>query len=405
MKILFLHNNFPAQFHRISIELAANPENQVVFMSPFARSDMRAPGVVHYKIRKEEDTQNSKKEYDFTSEHLMYAKALDSLKKRNFAPDIIHGHAAFGTIAYAKDIFPEASLTGYFEWMYSLQTEKYINPDDYNININRTIRHSHVNMLTMGALSKVCAGLTPTQWQKAQHPDEYAHKIEVIHEGIDTNFFSNTKPNAQATNFTAFLESLKKNGKEIITYTSRALERIRGFDVFFESLKEVLAQRPNAHVIIVGKDKPAYGDYAKDNTPWIKFMQEKVKLDASRVTHTQFLSYTDYQSLLRASDVHIYLTAPFVLSFSLLEAMSSACLLITSDTAPVQEVAKDGYNTLLTDFSDSSALAKKIIYALANKEKLQELRINARKTIEENYALSKLLPKQVEFFQKVYKQR
>ncbi len=399
MKILFLHNNFPAQFHRISIELAANPENQVVFMSPYIRGDMRAPRVTHFKIRKEQE-QEEEKNVDFTSEHLMYAKALDSLKKRNFYPDIIHGHAAFGCIAYAKEIFPKAVVTGYFEWMYTELTEKYINPSDYNTNINRAIRHAHVNMLTMGALSKVFAGITPTHWQKKQHPTEYAHKLEVLHEGIDTDFFSSSKHVRPSENFSEFLESLK--GKEIITYTSRALERIRGFDTFFESLKEVLAQRPRAHVVIVGKEKPAYGEYAANNTPWITFMQERVKLDTSRLSYIEFLPYNDYKNLLCISCVHIYLTAPFVLSFSLLEAMSCACLLVTSDTAPVQEVVKDGYNALMTDFSDSNALAKKIIYALENKEKLQELRLNARKTVEENFALSKLLPKQVEFFQRAY---
>ncbi len=399
MKILFLHNNFPAQFHRISIELAANPENEVLFMSPFIRSDLQAPNVKHYKIKNEE----AKNGENFTSEHLMYAKALHSLKNKGFTPDIIHGHAAFGTVAYAKDIFPDAVLTAYFEWMYSPETEKYINPNDYSVNVNRKLRHSHVNMLTMGALFKSYAGITPTHWQKNQHPQEYANKIEVLHEGIDTVYFSPEKNKNPSLNFASFLETLK--GKEIITYTSRALEKIRGFDTFFKSLSEVLEKRPNAHVVIVGKEKPAYGEYAENGMPWLKYMQSQIKLDTSRVNHINFLSYNDYRCLLALSSAHVYLTAPFVLSFSLLEAMSMGCLLITSNTPPVVEVVKHEYNGLLTDFSDSQALAEKIIYALENQEKLKDLRINARKTIEEKYDLSLLLPKHVDFFNRAYAQK
>ncbi len=399
MKILFLHNNFPAQFHRICIELAANKNNQIVFMSRYARNDMLAPNVTHFKIKEEEN----KKENDFTSEHLMYVKALHSLKSRGFVPDIIHGHAAFGTIAYAKDIFPHAIITGYFEWMYSKNTEKYINPDDYDNNVNRAIRHTHVNMLTMGAFSKVFAGITPTHWQKNQHPTEYHNKLEVLHEGIDTNFFSPHLKAKPSPNFATFLANLK--GKEIITYTSRALEKIRGFDTFYEALPEVLEQRPNAHVVIVGKEKPAYGDYASNNQPWLKYMQEKVKLDPSKLSHINFLSYNDYQALLQVSHLHIYLTAPFVLSFSMLEAMSSACLIVSSKTSPVEEVAKHEYNALLTDFSDPKALAKTMSEALANKEDLRNLRSNARKTIQEQYNLSLLLPKHVDFFKKAYAQK
>ncbi len=406
MKILFVHNNFPAQFHRVSIALAEDSKNEVAFLSRFKREDMVSPKVHHFQIK----PPPKDKVIHYTEEHLLYAQAFVDLRNAGYYPDIIHGHAAFGTIAYARDIFPKAKVTGYFEWMYSKETEKYINPTDYETNIKRAVRHRFINMLTLSALNDVSAGISPMQWQKKQHPLVYSDKIEVLHESIDTDFFSPNSDDqielfkhSEQSEFTKFLSQLRNT--EIITYTSRALESIRGFNTFYESLPAILSERPNAHVIIIGKSSPAYGDRPEENKDWIDYMKEKVPLkpkEQARVHHAPFLSYMDYRALLQSSSVHVYLTAPFVLSFSMLEAMSCGCLLVASDTPPVREVAMNGYNALMTPFPDSKALAERIIYALKNKKELTLLKENARKTVLENYSLSTLLPKQVNFFNKIH---
>jgi glycosyltransferase involved in cell wall biosynthesis len=228
----------------------------------------------------------------------------------------------------------------------------------------------------------------------SQFPDEYQHKIKVLHDGIDTAFFSPKKGKPLV---------LPKIGldlseaKEIVTYVSRGLEPYRGFPQFMESVSMILKRRRDCHVIVVGEDRVAYGKRLADGRTFKQVMLEKFDFDLSRLHFTGRLPYDQYRKVLRVSSVHVYLTRPFVLSWSMLEAMSTGCLLVASKTQPVTEVIEDRKNGLLVNFFDTNEIADRIEECLNNQDLLKPIRINARETIQERYDLARLLPAHIEW--------
>ena len=185
------------------------------------------------------------------------------------------------------------------------------------------------------------------------------------------------------------------DAKEIVTYTARGLEPHRGFPQFIEAIPHLLKKRPEAHVVIVGQDRVSYGPKLADGDSWKQRMLEKVKLDEERVHFVKPLPYGKYLEVLQASTVHVYLTVPFVLSWSLLEALSCGCLVVASDTQPVKEVIQDGVNGILVNFFDSEKIAGKVAACLDYPSFMENIQTNARKTITERYALDKMLQGQV----------
>ena len=235
-------------------------------------------------------------------------------------------------------------------------------------------------------------GISPTYWQKSQFPKDLQHKIEVLHDGIDTDYFV-PNPDAVLKIPNSNIELSTKD--EVITYATRGMEPYRGFPQFMEMTEKLLKKRPRVHVVIGGEDRVCYGAKLAKGT-YKEIMLNKLNLDMSRVHFTGSLPYIEYKKLLQISSAHVYLTYPFVLSWSILEAMSCGCCIIGSQTAPVEEVIKDNENGLLVDFFDIEALVSKIEYTLDNQDKVSILRENARKTIVDNYDLKKMLPKHIE---------
>jgi len=192
---------------------------------------------------------------------------------------------------------------------------------------------------------------------------------------------------------------------EVITYATRGMEAYRGFPEFMRAAAILLKKRPNLHVVIGGEDRVCYGPQVIGTTYKEMMLKELPDLDLSRVHFVGGLPFNEYVNLLQISSVHVYLTYPFVLSWSLLDAMSCGCCIVASGTPPVLEVMKDNYNGLLFDFYNIDEQVAKIEYALDNKDKMEELRHNARKTIVKNYALKDLLPQHIEYVKSLAVQR
>jgi glycosyltransferase involved in cell wall biosynthesis len=111
------------------------------------------------------------------------------------------------------------------------------------------------------------------------------------------------------------------------------------------------------------------------------------------------LDHRSYLNLLQISSVHVYLTYPFVLSWSLIEAMSCGCLIVGSATPPVLEVMRDGENGLTVDFFDHQRLAARVEAALESPREMQVLRRGARETALARYDLRRvLLPRWLALF-------
>lgn len=394
MKFLFSHRNFPAQFRHIISELGKNPENEVIFLCNAPNSfEINGVKKVLYKLKRNvpRNCHRYLRQYEESIIHgQAAAERLIQLKNSGFVPDIIYSHA-WGNSMFFKDIFPDVPLINYCEWYYN-STGADVGFDgimpDYDEKAKIRCNNSQFLQDLISADKITC----PTLWQKSQFPKIFQNKIEVIHDGIDTEYFV---PNPDTVFEIPNSDVVLSSSDEILTYATRGMEPYRGFPQFMEIADRLLQKRPNLQVVIAGEDRVCYGPKLTNGT-YKELMLKHLNLDLSRVHFTGGIPYKDYRRLLQISSVHCYLTYPFVLSWSMLEAMATGCLIVASKTQPVEEVIKDKKNGFLVNFYDIDEFEKTIEYALNRKDKMQRIKENARKTIVEKYDLNKLLPRHIE---------
>lgn len=391
MRILFVHVNYPAQFRSLATSLGRTPGNEVVFLTHEDRPDWDIPGVrkVVYaaEMGKADPVGGLLGNSGNAARHAGAAmRAAVRLRSAGFVPDVICGHSGWGPTMLLQDVFPEAAFVGYFEWFYgSDSADMRFSGQQPSLKSRTSVRVN--NLPIISDLLGCDLGICPTRWQLEQFPAEFRSKISVIHDGLDTDFFS-PDPSARM-----ILPGLDLSGAtEIVTYATRGMEPYRGFPQFLEAAVEVVKRRPGCHVVIGGEDRTCYGSPPEPGKTWKQVLLERLQPDPERIHFVGTLPYGQYRTLLRASSAHVYLTRPFVLSWSFLEAMSCGCLLVASDTEPVREVASDGHNALLTDFHSPTAIAERIVEALENRDRLKAVREQARQTVLDNYDLRKLLP-------------
>lgn len=318
-------------------------------------------------------------------------KTLLEHKRQGLEPDVIVVHPGWGDALYLRDVFPGAKIVGLFEYFYSARGADVGFDSEFPINFNNIINIHSLNSIQLLALESCDLGICPTEWQRARFPAHYQSRLKVIHDGIDTQLFS---PDPSAT-LTLPDGSTFSAGDEVLTFVNRNLEPYRGYHVFMRALPEILRTRPNCHAIIIGADGVSYGQPAPPGTTWREHYLSEVKdqLDLSRVHFTGPLPYDTFRSALQVSRLHAYLTYPFVLSWSMLEAMATGCIVLGSATAPIEEVIRHGENGLLFPFRNHRMLASMAIDILTNPEKYAHLRMNARASIVEKYDfLTKSLP-------------
>jgi glycosyltransferase involved in cell wall biosynthesis len=331
---------------------------------------------------------------------LSVAKVCEGLRADGFTPDLVIGHNGWGELFYVKDVWPDIPLLGYFEFFYKASGSD-VDFDPASVAApDLAMRLRTRNAINLIGLDAVDWGHTPTQWQLSQYPARHRSRITVLHEGIDTGTI---RPNPTAR---VWLDGGLSFGAqdEIITYSARNLEPYRGFDVFMRALPRVLRARPDAHVLIVGGDDVSYGQRPVGAPNWRRKLIAEVAddLDMQRVHFVGRLPFRQYLAVLQISTVHVYLTYPFVLSWSLLEAMAAGCHIVASRTPPVQEVIADGDNGWLVDFFDTAALADRIGDALRTRHADGAMRAAARSTIVNRYDLhGQCLPAQLAMLQRL----
>ena len=398
MKCIFIHPNFPAQFRHMAEFLGKNPENDIRFITANPRPEWEISGVKKV-LFKEKNSLNSeessaiKNVVGVLDRAEAVAKALLALRKQGFIPDVIVGASGWGSSFYVKDVFPEVPFLGYFEWYYDVRKPNALFGRQQPPSLGMRMELRERSQTILSDLAACDHGICPTQWQKAQFPKAFHEKLSVTHDGINTGYF---KPASDKNHKKLVLPNLDlSHAREIVTYTARGFEPYRGFPQFIESIPQLLKKRPDAHVVIVGQDRICYGPKLPEGQTYKKIMTEKVMLDPNRVHFVDPLPYGKYLEVLQASTVHVYLTVPFVLSWSLLEALSCGCLVVASDTQPVREVIRDGVNGVLTPFFDTKKLAEKVAACLDYPSFMENIRTNARKTIEKRYALGKMLTSQI----------
>jgi glycosyltransferase involved in cell wall biosynthesis len=389
MKILFVHQNFPAQYLHLARHFGAQTEHRAVFITQ--RPDGVLPGVdkIVYKPRRTTTPQVHHYLRDCEAAVLnaqAVARVALDLHKSGFVPDVILGHNGWGEIWYLKDIFPRAQLIGYFEFFYRLTGADVGFDPTEQLTPDTAARLRTKNLGNLLALDTVDLGQCPTEWQKSVYPRHYHHMLNVIHEGVDSSIVC---PDALARLPLAQVNVEITAGDEVVTYVARGLEPYRGFPSFMRSVPRILTARPSARVLIVGADDVSYSTRLPAGESYKQKMLAELgnALDLSRVHFLGRVPYSTFIKVLQVSRVHVYLTYPFVLSWSMLEAMSAGCLVVGSRTSPVQEVLHHGGNGLLVDFFSHEEIAEYVIEALEDRRAFASLRQNARQTILDRYDL------------------
>lgn len=332
--------------------------------------------------------------------HRGAAAARAAVKLRDdhgYTPDVIFGHPGWGETLFLREVWPAARMLTYGEFYYGTEGRDWgfdpeFSSDHILSRANLVGRQAHL----LHALQMSDAVLSPTHWQASTFPAEYRNRITVIHDGVDTDV---ARPDPKAV-LTLKDGTEFKAGQETLTYVSRNLEPCRGYHIFMRALPAVLKARPEARVLIVGGDGTSYGPSLSSGESWKDFFLREVAddLDVSRVHFTGKLPFKDYIKTLQVSRVHAYLTYPFVLSWSLMEALSAGCHVVASDTAPLQEVIMDGRNGNLVPFFDVPGWSAALAGALADPEAAKPMRTAARAGAKQKYDLKTVsLPKLVGF--------
>ncbi|MBI4396359.1 MAG: glycosyltransferase [Elusimicrobia bacterium] len=391
MRILLLHPNFPGQYRHIARHLAADPKNEVVFLcnpKPVEIPKVRKVEVHYVRVGTSGAHEHLQDFEEAAYRGQAIARTCLNLKAQGFVPDVICAHPGWGDALFLKDVFPGVPLLNYCEFYYrAFGADAHFDPRQ-SVDMNNLWRIRLKNANNILNLEACDWGITPTFWQHRQHPSEFLNKISVLHEGIDTDALQPSAPKEPL----ALASGVRlAPGDEIVTYVARNLEPYRGFPNFMKAVEILNRTRPNCHIFIIGNDGASYSKPPKDTT-FKKLVMSRTKTDPKRVHFLGYLPYNQMVSLLRYSRVHVYLTVPFVLSWSMLEAMALGGLVLGSDTPPVREIIEDGKNGLLVDFFSPEKIAGRVAEALDHPKDMEPLRAAARRTIEDRYALKNLLP-------------
>jgi glycosyltransferase involved in cell wall biosynthesis len=407
MNILFVHQNFPGQFKHLAPAMARQG-HRVVALHINACPPVPGVALVRYAVtaRPGEGTHRWLADLEVKTLRGEAAwKAAVKLREEGFVPDVIVAHPGWGESLFLQQVWPQARLGIYCEFFYQAEgADTGFDPEFGKPEADNACRLQMKNANYALHFPRAHAGIAPTHWQASLFPEPFASRIAVIHDGIRTN---QIKPDAHASIRVQTAQGLVQLGQsdEVITFVNRNLEPYRGYHQFMRALPAILKARPQARVVIIGGNEVSYGaapPLGAEGKPqtWREIFLNEVKgeLDLSRVHFVGKVPYADFLRVLQVSTVHVYLTYPFVLSWSLLEAMSAGCAIVASDTAPVREAIRHGETGQMVDFFDPAALAQQVISLCDDPAERVRLGAAARAFAVENYDLeTRCLPGQIEW--------
>ncbi|MEM6761612.1 MAG: glycosyltransferase [Pseudomonadota bacterium] len=389
MRILFLHNNFPGQYRRISAYL--KNVSGVELVAGTLKSNEQQFNVRRIDYAPHRDVTEKIHPTLVTAERAVLTaqatfQTLYPLKQQGWAPDLVCSHSGWGPSLLIKELWPQTRILSLFEWYYNARGSDadYLEP----ISHDAAARAHFKNLPILADIATMDWGSSPTHWQWSQFPQHLRTNISVLHEGVDCTFFSPGEASVTAGDRTFMAED------EVITYVARGMEPYRGFPQFMEAVAKLQQRRPNLHVLIAGNDRVAYGKRREDGKTHREHALETLELDENRVHFQGLVPLSTLQAMFRITRAHVYLTVPFVLSWSMLEAMAAGALVVGSDTPPVRELIADDVNGILTDFFDSERIADDVERVLNGEVDAERLKRAARDTIVADYDTTSILPRQ-----------
>ncbi len=358
MHILFIHSNYPAQFGHIAKELARRKGTRCTFLSRKPPGEAGGITRLQYEVeggatRKTHYCSRSFENYTWHS-HAVY-KALRA--RPDLRPDLVVGHSGFGSTVFLKELY-RCPIINYFEYFYaSRDSDVDFRPDQSVRPLERMRAHAR-NAASLLDLQTCDAGYSPTQWQRSRFPQEYQPKISTLFDGVDTRLWHPRRSSSGQVRQIAGRQI--PEGTRIVTYVSRGFEAMRGFDVFMKVAKRIYQARNDVIFVCVGSDRVCYGGDRKriQGESYREHVLAQDSYDLDRFLFTGRVPPKELADILRLSDLHIYLTVPFVLSWSMINAMACGCTVLASATPPVMEAIEHGRNGLLAPFFDVEELTR-----------------------------------------------
>lgn len=399
MRILFIHNNFPGQYHRIVRRLKGD-KNYDMLSASLVENNQPAPiKRIGYKLHRE-PAPATHPAAQYTEKCVLNGQAvvqsLLPVQKRGWKPDIVLTHSGWGPSLFVKDLWPDTKHLSYFEWYYHAKSADVGFLGEKEMDINALMRTRMKSTAILHDLASMDWGQCPTEFQASQFPDIFKDRMSILHDGVDTEYFS---PLEGAT-FTLG-DKVFRRGDPIISYVARGMEPYRGFPQFIEAVARLQKMHPTVQAVVLGEDRVAYGAKRQDGQTWKQAALAEYKPDLDRLHFMGYQPIHVMRDLLRVSAAHVYLTTPFVLSWSLMEAMSTGALIVASDTLPLHEVIDDGVNGLLTPFFEPATLADRLLDILQRPADFESQRAAARQTILERYELNELTDRYLKLIQTV----
>ena len=324
------------------------------------------------------------------------ARAAEQLKAKGFTPDLICAHPGWGEPLFLKAIWPDTPLLCYQEFFYnefgfdSNFDSEFHDDRGWQEQAKLSMKNAYLHL----TLEQADWNVSPTHFQASSFPEHWRRKISVIHDGVD---LQQACPHPSPPPLKLPDGTVLEKGQPIVTFVNRCLEPYRGCHTFIRSIPELQRLHPEARLVVVGKTKGvSYGAKCPDGEWGDRFLKEiEGQYDPSRVHFTGALPYSQFIPLLQLSACHVYLTYPFVMSWSLLEAMGCGCAVVGSDTAPVREVIRHGQNGVLVNFFSPTDLAAAVVELLNDPESAAAFGVAARETVERTYELNACVTRQL----------
>jgi glycosyltransferase involved in cell wall biosynthesis len=405
MHVMFIHPNFPAQFGHIATQLSTQLRWQCTVVTSIDTSHLKLPfNHINYKVYDgpQPTVFHNPDSLQHNLDHMLAVyKGLRS--NPQVRPDLVVGHMSYGTMLYLRNLY-ECPFVGYYEllpppfWGDQMVLRKEFPPPE-GVRLFNAIYHAPTYL----HLHAVDAGYTPTAFQLSTAPPELRYKLRVIFDGVDCDFFER-----RAMLRPAPFRGLTIGPKtRVVTYVSRGLESIRGFDIFMQMAKRITHAIDDVVFLIAGQERTQYG-YEMHHIAHASFKQYVLSQDHYSPRRFHFLGLippSDLATLYSLSDLHIYLTVPYVLSWSLVQAMAAGCTILSSATPPVQEAIDHGVHGLLGDFLDVEGLTRQAVAVLRDPDKHRPLGQAARARVLERYEQKRCIAQLVKYFEEVATRR
>ena len=395
MHVLFVHQNYPAQFGHVAAHLARKHGYRCTFVSERPPANSGGVERIQYQIKSGATAATHYCSRTFENATWHAHAVFEALKARpDIRPDLVVGHSGFGSTIFLRELYP-CPIINYFEYFYRTKKSDMDFRPDFPCEEIDNLRARARNAMLLLDLENCDLGYSPTSWQRDRLPAAFREKVRVIFDGIDTDLW---RPIAGVPRRVG--GRVVGPGMKVVSYVARGMESMRGFDIFMKMAHIVSCRRKDVLFVVVGQDRVCYGGDARHlgGQTFKEWVLSRGEYDLSRFLFTGLLPPTELAMLFSITDLHVYLTVPFVLSWSLMDALACGATVLGSDTGPVREMIREGETGLLTDFFDVEKMADRVCEVVDAPGDYKHLGASGVRMIGEHYSLDVCLPRLMELY-------